>query len=129
MFQLNEISVIQNPANGLPSPGKYASLLGFGYPPVSDPLRSQPSSPLSDKPPSSVASSPPPRDGSSEPPSTRPPPPQNRDVLPRVWDLHYDRQSANEERTVSPPNGTINVPNPSQLGVPPPSSRGEGLAA
>uniref|UniRef100_A0A1Y1LW08 Homeotic protein spalt-major n=1 Tax=Photinus pyralis TaxID=7054 RepID=A0A1Y1LW08_PHOPY len=68
--QMNEISVIQNSHNGLVGPGKYGGLLGFGFPP-SEPLRSNANSP-------ERAS------------------PANREPTERLWDLHFDRKSSND---------------------------------
>uniref|UniRef100_A0A1Y1LNJ9 Uncharacterized protein n=2 Tax=Photinus pyralis TaxID=7054 RepID=A0A1Y1LNJ9_PHOPY len=68
--KMNEISVIQNSHNGLVGPGKYGGLLGFGFPP-SEPLRSNANSP-------ERAS------------------PANREPTERLWDLHFDRKSSND---------------------------------
>lgn len=69
--KLNEISVVQNPQNGLATPGGKYNLLGFGYPPP-EVLRSQANSP--ERPP-------------SRPPSREP---------ERLWDLHFDRKTNSE---------------------------------
>ncbi|KAK9696507.1 Zinc finger, C2H2 type [Popillia japonica] len=80
--KLNEISVVQNPQNGLGTPGSKYNLLGFGYPPP-DVMRSQASSP--------------------ERPPTSPPPGREPD---RLWDLHFDRKTNSE-----PPRDELLPPN------------------
>ncbi|XP_017787161.1 PREDICTED: homeotic protein spalt-major-like isoform X4 [Nicrophorus vespilloides] len=77
--KLNEISVVQNPQNGLGGAGKYSGLLGFGYPSGAtsvgsvDALRSQSGTPD--------------REQSSRPPSREP---------ERLWDLHFERKGAGD---------------------------------
>lgn len=105
--------MIQNATNN--SSGKYTGLLGFGYPPP-DAHRSQSGSPLSEKPPTRPQS----REGSEGPCS------REREILPRMWDLHYDRKPASEQSLdMSSPAVSSNPP---PLSLPPPP-RGEGLAA
>lgn len=99
------MSVIQNP-----NPTKYTGLLGFGYPTPEAP-RSQ--SPQSDKP-------------QTRPPSHETSEASNeRDMLPRMWDLHYDRKPASEQ-SLDMPSPTVSNNAPLALAPPP---RGEGLAA
>lgn len=80
-MQLNEISVVQNPQNGLSGAGKYSGLLGFGYPPP-EALRAQAGSP----------------DRPSSPPQVREP--------ERLWDIHFDRKGPPE-----PPRDELMPPN------------------
>lgn len=131
------------PHNGIPSPGKFAGLLGFGpFPPIppppvtkQEPMHSQPSSPLSDKPPS----------GHSPQPGMTQLAPGEREaimrelgerereretMLPRMWDLHYERKAASD---VGPMGGQedsspmdVSASSVPRLGQTP---RGEGLAA
>lgn len=106
--------MIQNASNGLPNAGKYTGLLGFGYPPPDATVHAQPESPVDDKSPAASLS----REPTDREPS------RDRDVLPRVWDLHYERKTSSEAE-VSPP---VMPAQPPPLNLQPPP-RGEGLAA
>ncbi|KAJ8960956.1 hypothetical protein NQ318_020257 [Aromia moschata] len=70
LFQLTEISMVQNSQNGMAGAGKYSGLLGFGYPPP-EAIRSQASSP----------------ERQERPPSREP-------DARGLWDLHFDRKAA-----------------------------------